>query len=63
MIEPLYTIDDVMKRYSVSKDTVYDWTCRRKISFIKVGKLLRFRESDLKDFEKRGHKSVISRAI
>lgn len=36
------TIDEVTAYLGISKNTAYAWVCRRKLPFIKVGRLLRF---------------------
>lgn len=34
----------------IKKSTLYDMTMRKQISFVKIGKLNRFRMSDIQDF-------------
>ena len=45
--EWLLTPEDVADRVSAKKSTVYSWVHQRKIPFLKVGGLLRFRLSDI----------------
>jgi excisionase family DNA binding protein len=41
----LLTIDDLCKLLGVMKKTVYGWTSRREIPFVKIGNRLRFEEA------------------
>lgn len=49
--EPVYTAQAVADRYEVPLSTVYRWASDRTVTSLKVGKHLRFRESDLREFE------------
>lgn len=44
---PIMNVDDLAKYLSVSKETVYGWTSRKKIPFIKMGRLIRFLKPDI----------------
>ena len=37
----------------ISKNTLYEWIIQKKISYIKVGRLVKFRQEDLEDWLKR----------
>ncbi|SLM49331.1 conserved protein of unknown function [Nitrospira japonica] len=43
----LLTISEASEYLGISKLTLYDWVCCRKISFVKVGRLLKFRQEHL----------------
>jgi excisionase family DNA binding protein len=49
----LYTCKDVAERYGVQIETVWKWVRTGKIPFMRIGKLIRFYESDLKAYEER----------
>lgn len=51
-IEPLLTPEDVARKLVVSEDTLTTWRCTRRqhIPFVKVGRLVRYRESDIAAF-------------
>ncbi|MGD0280931.1 MAG: helix-turn-helix domain-containing protein [Dissulfurispiraceae bacterium] len=46
-MERLLSIDDVASLLGVEESTVYGWTHRKVIPHIKMGRLLRFRESEI----------------
>jgi excisionase family DNA binding protein len=43
-MEKLLTIDELGKLINVKKATIYDMVYRKRIPYLKIGKLLRFRE-------------------
>ena len=43
----LLTPDEVCDLLSISKKTLYGWTSRHEIPFIKLGRLLRFRREEI----------------
>ena len=43
-MERLLTIEQVSEILQVKKNTLYSWTHTRKIPFVKVGGVLRFKE-------------------
>jgi len=43
----ILTIDELAKILSVKKSTIYQWVHFRLIPYIKVGRLVRFREKDI----------------
>lgn len=50
----LLTIAEMSEKLRVSEKTIYYWTSRNEIPFIKVGRHLRFREQQVMEhFEKR----------
>jgi excisionase family DNA binding protein len=46
----LVTIKEATRFLSVSVSTLYGWVWQRRISFVKVGRALRFDRSDLERF-------------
>jgi excisionase family DNA binding protein len=51
--DPVHTPQEVAERYSVPLSTVYRWSSDGTVTSLKVGRHLRFRESDLREFEAR----------
>jgi excisionase family DNA binding protein len=49
-LEELLRIPDAARVLGIKQKTLRDWVWRRKITFIKVGKGVAFRPSDLRDF-------------
>jgi excisionase family DNA binding protein len=47
------TIRDVQRYFSVSRQTVYTWMRNKDLSYLKLGKCLRFHRKSLKDLAKR----------
>lgn len=45
MDDPLLTIEELSKYINIKKATVYDLVYRKKIPYIKIGRLLRFKKS------------------
>ncbi len=43
----LLDVNDVAKMLKTKPTTIYNWVYRRKIVFIKIGTLLRFRKEDI----------------
>lgn len=57
-LEPLHDKDFVVARYGISEHTLNVWISKGKIPYIKVGKLVKFKESLLSKWEKeRTHKA------
>jgi len=46
-MEKLLTIDELAKALSVKKSTIYQWVHLGLIPYIKVGRLLRFKEGNI----------------
>jgi len=49
-MEKLLTPDEVCSLLGIEKSTLYAWTSRRRIPFLKINGLLRFREKDLEQW-------------
>jgi excisionase family DNA binding protein len=43
----LLTIDEAAKYLGISKLTLYGWVSARKVGFIKVGRLVKFKQEQL----------------
>ncbi len=49
-LERLYTTEQVAELFSLKKKTIYGWAEQGRIPCFKIGKALRFRESELREF-------------
>ncbi|MCH7765055.1 MAG: helix-turn-helix domain-containing protein [Acidobacteria bacterium] len=49
-LERLYTVEQVAELFSLKKKTLYAWAEQGRIPCFKIGKALRFRESELREF-------------
>lgn len=49
-MDKIYTIPEVAEYLKLSKSKVYDLAKRERITFIKIGRNVRIRESDLDDW-------------
>ena len=49
-MEKLLTPDEVCSLLGIEKSTLYAWTSRRRIPFLKINGLLRFREKYLEQW-------------
>lgn len=59
----LLSLSDVAEQLGLSEHTVYKYTQRRKISFIKVGSLLRFTQEDIDNYINAHRVGVIDSAF
>ncbi len=50
-MDRLLTPEDVCQRYSIKKNTLYQWTSKNLIPYLKRGGL-RFKENELEKWEK-----------
>ena len=50
-MDKIYNCDEIAKRYGVRIETVWDWIRKKKLSAMKIGKVYKVREEDLKKFE------------
>ncbi|KXK28626.1 MAG: Helix-turn-helix domain protein [Candidatus Brocadia sinica] len=46
----LFNMDQASSLLGIRKSTLYDFCMRKQITFVKIGKLNRFRSSDIQDF-------------
>lgn len=53
-VEPWYTVEEIAKHLSVSKETIYRWLERKRIPAHKVGKLWRFSPSEIDSWVRSG---------
>ncbi|MBI4444319.1 MAG: helix-turn-helix domain-containing protein [Acidobacteria bacterium] len=61
MESELMTIDQAARYLSIAKPTLYHWVSDRRIPFVKMGRLVRFRRCDLDRFilkNLRGRKEI-----
>lgn len=49
----LIDISQVMDELKIARQTVYNWTCSRKINHYKIGKKLFFKRADIKQYIER----------
>ena len=47
------TLADVRERFGVSRSTVWRWQAERGLKIVKIGGVVRVRESDLREFLER----------
>lgn len=52
--EPWLSVEQIASHLGVSKETIYRWLDRQKIPASRVGKLWRFRASDVDEWVLRG---------
>ncbi len=52
--EPWVAVDDVAKHLGVAKDSVYRWIDRRDLPAHKIGRLWKFKLSEVDDWVRRG---------
>ena len=48
--DKLYRICDVMKKFDVSRVTIYQWEKKGLLKSVRIGNLKRFKESDIQSF-------------
>jgi len=60
--EPWVAVDDVAKHLGVAKDSIYRWIDRRDLPAHKIGRLWKFRLSEVDDWVRRGGKSEQAKA-
>ena len=54
MPDPWVSVDDVARHLGVAKDTVYRWIERRQLPAHKVGRLWKFKLSEVDDWVRTG---------
>ena len=54
MTEPWVSVDDVTQHLGVTKDSVYRWIERKGLPARKVGKLWKFKLSEVDEWVRRG---------
>ncbi len=50
MAEKLMGIKDISEMLGVSVSTLYKWVSEKKIPFVKIGRLVKFRQSDIEKY-------------
>jgi excisionase family DNA binding protein len=53
-LEPWLSVEEIARHLSVSKETIYRWLEREKIPAHRMGKLWRFKPSEVDEWVKRG---------
>jgi len=43
----LLTVEELAKKISVSKSTIYNWRMQKRIPYVKMGKLIRFDTTEI----------------
>lgn len=56
-MERLLTPEEVCQRYSIKKNTLYQWTSKNLIPYLKIGGL-RFKENELEKWESGGTSNI-----
>ena len=54
----LLTVQEAAEYLKVSKDTIYHWTFKGMLPVVKLGRLSRYRRSDLDEFINKGLKGA-----
>ena len=49
-MERLLTVKEAAQYLGLKPQTLYLWVSRRRIVFVKIGRLVRFREKDLEEY-------------
>ena len=63
-MEKLLNRKEIAEILQVKPGTIYQWTHQGYIPFLKVGRFVRFRESDINEWlEKRGCKGRVKRKV
>ncbi|MBS1984457.1 MAG: helix-turn-helix domain-containing protein [Bdellovibrionales bacterium] len=52
--EPWFSVEEIAKHLGVSKETIYRWLERQKIPAHRIGKLWKFKASDVDAWIKQG---------
>ncbi|WP_444962857.1 helix-turn-helix domain-containing protein [Nocardiopsis sp. M1B1] len=60
MAEPWLSADDIAAHLGVTKDTVYAWIVKKTMPAHKVGRLWKFKASEVDDWVRRGGAAVSS---
>lgn len=54
IIEPWYSVEQIAQHLGISKETIYRWLEKGKIPAHRVGKLWKFKPSEIDDWVKNG---------
>lgn len=49
-MEKLLSIEELSGKLGIPVATLYAWTCKKKIPYIKLGRLVRFKESEIQEW-------------
>lgn len=53
-LEPWFSVEEIAKHLGVSKETIYRWLERQKIPAHRIGKLWKFKPSEVDEWVKSG---------
>lgn len=53
-IEPWFSVDEIARHLGVSKETIYRWLEKKQIPAHRMGKLWKFKPSEVDDWVKNG---------
>jgi excisionase family DNA binding protein len=54
MTEPWTSVDDIARHLGVAKDSIYRWIERRKLPAHRIGRLWKFKVSEVDDWVRAG---------
>ncbi len=49
-MEKLLSIEELSEKLGIPITTIYSWTSKKKIPYIKLGRLVRFKESEIQEW-------------
>ena len=49
-MEKLLSIGELSEKLGIPIATLYTWTCKKKIPYVKLGRLVRFKESEITEW-------------
>jgi len=61
MAEPWTSVDDVARHLGVAKDSIYRWIDRRKLPAHRIGRLWKFKLSEVDDWVRAGNADSVTR--
>lgn len=62
MAEPWTSVDDVARHLGVAKDSVYRWIDRRNLPAHRIGRLWKFKLSEVDDWVREGGANDVTNA-
>ena len=62
MAEPWTSVDDVARHLGVAKDSIYRWIDRRNLPAHRIGRLWKFKLSEVDDWVRRGGANDVTTA-
>jgi len=58
MSDPLLTVKEAAERLTLAPSTLYAWCFERRIKFVRLGRAVRFRPSDIEELVEMGVQDV-----